>query len=305
MDLSIIIINFNTGKFLQNCLESLFSKTKEMTYEVIVVDNGSDDDTVKMIEKEFPHVNLIKNEKNLGFTKANNQGMKIAKGEYFLLLNSDTILNEISITPALKYMKANQDVGICGCKHYNQDGSLQRTCFHFPNIITLLWDLTLLSRFFPKSSIFGKYAMTYWDYNDTRQVDRVMGSYLLTNKSFIEKVGLLDENFFIYEEETDWCYRAKKAGFKVMFFHESSIVHFGGKATTDTFFRVEGIKSMHKFYKKHYSRFQNIALNMIMPLNFIIRFTIWNLLNLVAPSQGKRKNIRDIKEILRIYRVSG
>jgi len=301
MDLSIIIVNYNTKIYLKDCLESLYKTTRGITLEVIVVDNGSLDGSPEMIEKDFPDVKLIKNEKNLGFTKANNQGISMATGEFILLLNSDTVLNEGSITPALKYMRENPDIGIIGCKHLNEDGTIQPSCFHFPNIMTLLWDLTLLSKLFPKSRIFGRYAMTYWDYNSTMEVDRVMGSYLMVSRKVVDKIGLLDEDFFIYEEETDWCYRAKKAGLKVVFFHESTIIHLGGKATADTFFRVEGIRSMHKFYKKHYGRFQNLALNIIMPVNFIIRFLVWNFLNLLFPSDEKGKNIRDIREILKLY----
>ena len=301
MDLSVIIVNYNTGKFLYECLQSMFKTTNVQSFEVIVVDNGSEDNSNEMVEKEFPHVILIKNEKNLGFTKANNQGIEIATGKFILLLNSDTLLNENSITPVLEFMRKNPDVGICGCKHLNEDGTLQPSCFHFPSILTLIWDLTLLSRIFPKNRLFGRYAMTYWDYNNTKEVDRVMGSFLMANRIFIEKVGTLDENFFIYEEETDWCYRAKKAGFKVCFFHEATIIHFGGKATKDTFFRVEGIRSMHKFYKKHYGRIQNIALDIIMPVNFILRLLSWTFLNFFKPSDAKRKNINDIRQILKLY----
>ncbi|MBU1628372.1 glycosyltransferase family 2 protein, partial [bacterium] len=209
MDLSVIIINYNTREYLEGSIESLFSKTKGITFEVIVVDNGSEDGSSLMVEKDFPSIKLVKNDKNLGFTRANNQGINIASGDYLLLLNSDTILNESSIKPVLSYMKDNPDVCICGCKHFNSDGTLQPSCFHFPNIITLLWDLTLLSRAYPKSRIFGRYAMTYWDYNITQEVDRIMGSYLMISRKVIDKIGLLDEDFFIYEEETDWCYRAK------------------------------------------------------------------------------------------------
>jgi len=229
MDLSVIIVNYNTKYHLENCLESVVKNADGLQYEVIVVDNASSDGSADMLKDKFTQIKLIQNTKNTGFAKANNQGIKIAKGRYVLLLNSDTIVIKGCFEKMVKFMDQNPKVGISGCKVLNNDLSLQLSVFHFPTMLTELL-------FFTKDIIKGfwdpikhwKY-MKYWGHNSIREVDCVAGAFLFIKSQVFERVGMLDENIFMYYEDAEFCSRTKKeTNFKVYFYPNTEIIHLKG-----------------------------------------------------------------------------
>jgi len=254
VDLSIIIVNYNVKEFLQNCIHSIQKATKNITSEIIVVDNASDDGSVELIQFQFPGVKLLVNEKNLGFSAANNIGLQYSTGKYLLLLNPDTIVEENTFDTLIDFFNSNPDAGLAGCKILNPDGTLQLACRRsFPGPWTSFCKVTGLSNLFPKSKIFARYNLTYLDENKTYEVDAISGSFMMVKREVFEKVGGLDEIFFMYGEDLDWCYRIQKAGYKVYYVHSTQIIHYKGESTkrssldeTKMFYNA-----MHIFVKKH------------------------------------------------------
>ncbi len=259
MDLSIIIVNYNVKEFLQNLLHSIFKSAQGISYEIIIVDNASDDGSVEFIkEKFFPkqEIKLIVNSINAGFGKANNQGLSTAKGKYILLLNPDTLLREDTLQKMINFFESTTDAGIAGCKILNPDGTLQLACRRsFPGPWTSFCKVTGLSSIFPKSKIFARYNLTYLDENQTYEVDAISGSFMMMRKEVYEKVGGFDEDFFMYGEDLDLCYRIQKAGYKVFFVHSTQIIHYKGESTKRSSLDETKIfyDAMNLFVKKHLS----------------------------------------------------
>ena len=258
LDLSICIVNWNVEALLKACLKSIFVNTKDISFEVIVVDNNSYDNSVNLVKVEFPQVKLIKNGENAGFTKANNQAINIAQGRFLMLLNPDTEVIDNALNKMVRFMESRRDCGALGCKLLNTDGSLQRSCKTFPSLDVILYNSLFLDSLFPKSRIFGKYFMTWWDFNDVREVDQPMGSALMIRKDVLDKVGFFDENIFIWFDEVDLCYRIKKAGYKIYFTPDAQIKHHLSRSFKQwTSFPqiLRGTflwrKSRNYFFKKH------------------------------------------------------
>jgi GT2 family glycosyltransferase len=181
-----------------------------------------------MVQREFSQVHLLTNSINRGFAAANNQGINLARGRYVLLLNSDTIVLDRAIEKTLKFADAHPDTAVTGCRLLNPDRTLQNSCFMFPSILNGFLFSSYLYRLFPGSRFFGRELMTWWSRNDPREVDVVTGCYMLVRKKAIDDVGQMDEQFFMYAEETDWCYRFKAKGWKNRFTPDAEIVHIGG-----------------------------------------------------------------------------
>jgi len=246
--LSIIIVSWNVKDFLIKCLESCFSKLKGIDFEVIVSDNASQDGTQDIVEKKFPNIKLIKNEKNLGFAAGNNKAIKIAKGEYVLLLNPDTEFLDDSIKYAIEKMKKNKNIGALGCNILNPDMTTQMSIRRFPTVIDILIILLKLKKIFP--NILNRYLATDFDYSKESEVDQVMGAYILTKKEVFEKIGLLDEGYFIWFEEVDFCKRIWQNSGKVVYYPGAKIVHHGGKS-----FAKEGFAKKQLWFFRSALRF--------------------------------------------------
>jgi GT2 family glycosyltransferase len=273
MDLSIAIVNWNTRDMLRDCLASVYKNLDDLKAEVIVVDNGSRDGSPAMVHKEFPQVRLIESKDNLGFTKANNLAYWHSVGKYFLLLNSDTIVLPRALSRLVRFLDEHSGAGAAGCKLLNGDGSLQRSCSPFPTPATELFDALYLSKLFPKSRVFGSYAMSYWDFDSIREVDFAGGSCLMLRREALEQVGLLDEGFFMYSEEADLCFRLKKHHWKVYFVPDVSIVHFGGQSSKLDTKRtsVELYRSKYRFMKKHYGTVAAVSYKGVVALSSVLR----------------------------------
>lgn len=256
MDLSIIIVNYNVKEFLQNLLTSLSKAVANLSAEIIVIDNGSDDGSIEMLREKFPKVTLISSKINLGFSKANNLGLKIAKGKYLLLLNPDTIVQEDTFEKLIQFFNENQDAGMVGCKILNPDGTLQLACRRsFPGPWTSFCKVSGLSSLFPKSKLFARYNLTYMDENRSYEVDAISGSFMMLRREVFEKIGGLDEQFFMYGEDLDWCYRIQKSGWKVFYVHNTTIIHYKGESTKRSSLDETKVfyNAMHLFVKKHFA----------------------------------------------------
>lgn len=240
MNLSIIIVNFNTRDLLRNCLTSIFNQ-KGVEYEVWVVDNASRDNSIQMVKNDFPKVKLIKNSQNIGFAKGNNVALRQAQGEYLFLLNSDTILKEETLSRICGFLKSNPEVGILGIKILNPDGSPQTSVGKFYN----LGNAFLM--------LFGgeKLGFLRDSPNKVTEVDWVAGAALIVRREVLEKAGFLDENLFMYMEEVEWCFRVKKTGFRVFFYPEAEVVHYVRASGSKTAAILGIYKGLTYFYRKH------------------------------------------------------
>jgi len=265
--LSIIIVNFNAEKFLVECLDSICAQTKQISFDIWVVDNNSIDASVPMVQQNFPQVNLIENKENIGFAKANNQAIARCTGDYILLLNPDTLILQNAIGNVVDFMDANPTVGICGCKVLNEDRTLQLACRRsIPTPGVAFFRLTGLSKLFPKSKLTSKYNLTYIDPNGPHEVDAVSGAFLMIRRKVVDDIGFLDERFFMYGEELDWCIRAKKAGWAVMYYPDAEIIHYKGECSKSNSRKAafEFYRSMYLFHKKHFAENYNPIINIII-----------------------------------------
>jgi GT2 family glycosyltransferase len=271
--LSIIIVNFNAEKLILRCLQFVYETAGDLDCEVIVVDNASTDQSILTIQQNFPEVKLICNEENVGFAKANNQAAQVARGRYLLLLNSDAFVHGGAISMLVEYMVSNPDTGAASCRLVYEDGSLQRSCYSFPTPFTELWQTLWLDRLFPRSPIFGKFRMTYWGYDTYREVDWVMGAVMILRREVVERVGLFDEEYFMYSEEMDLCYRLKQAGWKIDFVPQATVTHLWGGTSRQNkelaFIRL--YKSRVLFFRKHYGPIVTAFYKSVLYLGSLIR----------------------------------
>ncbi|MHC4644446.1 MAG: glycosyltransferase family 2 protein [Planctomycetota bacterium] len=298
VDVSIVIVSWNTQDILHNCLKSIGEQTRNIHHEVIVVDNASTDSSADMVKRNFPPVILIENSKNCGFAAANNQGIAIAKGRYVLLLNSDTIILDDAISKTVSFADNNPNAAVVACKVLNPDRSLQLTCFMFPSILNMALSSSYLYKLLPKSKFFGRERMTWWDRNDECDVEVATGCFMLVRHEAIEEVGLMDEQFFMYGEETDWCYRFKQAGWRVMFTPAAEIIHLGNQSAklhpASMLLQLRG--SILAFMKKHSRPIRYACACVLISSFFALRAPIWAVLALIP---GRKQ--KDAWQRCRIY----
>jgi GT2 family glycosyltransferase len=273
VDLSIIIVSWNTRDVLRQCLQSVYAQTGRISFETIVVDNGSTDGSVEMIKRDFNRVKLLTNTENRGFAAANNQALLIAAGRYLLLLNSDTIVLDQAIEKSLAFANVHPDAAVTGCRILNPDGTLQSSCFMFPSLLNLFLLSTYLSRIFPKSRFFGRERMSWWDRADAREVEVVTGCFMLVRREAVAEVGLMDERFFMYCEETDWCYRFRAKGWKNWFTPSAEIVHIGGASAAKLGTRRAQIQNRSEmlYFMKHWSKPRAFAGAFFLALFYVVR----------------------------------
>lgn len=232
MDISIIIVNYNVKHFLEQCLHSVEKALKNVQGEVFVVDNNSVDGSAQLIREKFSKVNFIQNTENVGFSKANNQAIQQAKGKYVLLLNPDTVVEEDTFEKVLSFMEAHPEAGGLGVKMIDGKGVfLPESKRGLPTPWVAFYKMFGLSRLFPKSRKFGKYHLSYLDKDQIHEIDVLAGAFMLLRKSAIDKVGMLDEAFFMYGEDIDLSYRIQQGGYKNYYFPETTIIHYKGEST--------------------------------------------------------------------------
>ena len=274
MTLSIVIVNYNTRKLLRSCLASIYAGANGRPFDVRVVDNNSRDDSVGMVRSEFPKVKVTENKSNVGFSKANNAVIAQTDADYILLLNPDTLVLGDAIDRVVRYLEGHPKVGICGCKVLNRDRTLQLACRRsIPTPKVAFFRLSGLSRLFPNSKTIARYNLTYEDPETTHEVDAVSGAFLMIRRQAIEDIGLLDERFFMYGEELDWCLRAKRAGWAVMYHPEAEIIHYKGESTKYNSRKaaLEFYRAMYLFHKKHFAKNYSPVTNLLIYAGIFLR----------------------------------
>lgn len=264
MDVSIIIVNYNTKNITLDCIKSIYESKILHQFEILVVDNHSSDGSVNAIKKAFPNIKVIANKENVGFAKANNQAILKAKGRYILLLNSDTIVLENTISSSINFMDSDKSIGATGCKVVLRDGTLDKACHRgFPTPKASFYYMTGLAKRFPNSPRFNGYHKSYLNMNETHEIDCVVGAFMMVRSETIAQVGLLDETFFMYGEDIDWCYRIKEAGWKIYYYPNVSIIHYKGASSRKKPFKIvyEFYRAMFLFHKMHFSQEYNLLIN--------------------------------------------
>ena len=229
-DLSVIIVNWNVRDLLRRCLHSILAYLHTCSLEVIVVDNGSTDGSPEMVRTEFPQVHLMANPDNRGFTAANNQGLTVARGRYVLLLNPDTEVLGDALATMVAFADAHPDVGVVGPQLLNPDGTVQSSRRRFPTLATALLESTWLQPYAPRRLLARYYVLDRPD-DEVQDVDWVTGAALMARREAVEQVGPLDEGFFMYSEELDWCRRFRAAGWRVVYLPTARVIHHEGKSS--------------------------------------------------------------------------
>ena len=255
-DVSVVIVNWNACDLLRDCLKSIFDQTRQIDFDVIVVDNASNDASVEMIRQEFPQVKLIAEEANLGFAGANNVGIMQSRGRYILLLNPDTVVLDDAIGRSLNWLRSHSDVGVMGCQVLENETTIQQTCFANPSLLNLVLDVAGITSRSRNSKFLGRSVLGGWDRRSEREVPVVSGMFMLIPRKAMDQVGLMDEQFFVYSEEADLCRRFWKAGWRCVFSPVAQIIHRdgGGKSTSQTSVKmyVQMQKSNQLYIYKHY-----------------------------------------------------
>jgi GT2 family glycosyltransferase len=304
-EVSVIIVNWNTRDLLRDCLASIAAETR-VPHEVIVIDNASRDGSAAMVAAEFPDVVLIANADNRGFAAANNQGLAVARGRHVLLLNPDTIVLDDAIGRMLDWMSQHPDVGCAGCQVLDGPGVIQQqTCFRDQgplNLAIVELGLHRLARWLP---IFGRPWYLDWDRRSEREVDVVSGMFLLVPRPVLEAVGPLDEAFFVYGEEADWCLRIRKAGWRCVFTPVAQIIHLdgGGKSTAQIKSRMYvQLKKSHLIYlRKHSSTPAYVAMRGVFILSALLRAGLFGTLQIIRSNPVSQARTRLALATLRFY----
>jgi GT2 family glycosyltransferase len=259
LDISIVIVNWNTCDLLRQCLQSVCRTVREIAFEVIVVDNGSTDGSVSMLEAEFPGVRTIANRENRGFAAANNQALRIMSGRYALLLNSDAVLTEDA-------MEGRPEAAMAFGQLLNADGSKQNSIAAFPTLWTLLANTSLLEYLFP-----SRYPSKRYPHPGPIEIESGIGACLLVRKTEVDAVGMLDERYFFFFEETDWAFQMRRAGWKIYHVPAARIVHFQGQSIGRNIrSRIAFYRSRYQFFRKWRGDPYNIAVRIVVPLRLAV-----------------------------------
>ncbi len=296
LDISIVIVSYNVGALLRACLESIYQSRTKNSYEIIVVDNASDEKDTHEIFTLFPNIRWIQNETNKGFATANNQAIQLARGRYIWLLNPDTIVYDDSLDNLRSAFEDNEFLAACGSRLINRDGSLQASCYPFPTLWGEFVRLFHLERLFPDMG----YKMQKWSLNKIHLVDNIQGASLLIRAAALKETGLLDENYFMYTEELDLNYRFQQAGWKNAWVPNSVVMHYGGQSTqqqlTPMFLQL--YKTKIYFFRKHYGKFSALSYKMILFFAAVVRVTTGFFINIFKQSPNSRSLIKNYSQLL-------
>jgi GT2 family glycosyltransferase len=280
VDLSIIIVNWNVVDLLEACLTSIYRTLQEtaasIAVEVIVVDSGSRDGSVAMLQTQFPQVQVIALESNLGFTRANNLGLAQATGRHLFILNPDTVILKDALSRLVTFMDANPDVGICGPHTLNSDGTTQSTRRRFPNFWIGLFESTWLQPYAPKRLLDSYYYVGGNGVHETHDVDWVQGSAMVVRREVYQQLGGFDEGFVMFSEELDWCHRAHDAGWRVVYLGEAEIIHYGGKSTEQVVAQTHILfqQSKLRYFRKYHGPVISGILRAFLQLNYVFQLVI-------------------------------
>ena len=284
MDLSVVILNYETFELTKNAIDSIFKYSYPFSVEVIVVDNASGDDSLSKLQNYFAgKVTFIASKQNNGFAAGNNQALKKVNSKYVLLLNSDTIVWENTLTDIYNYMENNSDVGACGCQVLLEDNTLDKACKRsFPNVKNSFFRLFHI----PTKSKDDNYNLDDLDDNGCYEIDCLTGAFIFTRKKVLDEIGFLDETFFMYGEDVDFCYRIKSAGWKIVYYGKDKLTHFKGASSKKQRPKLiyEFYRAMYIYYKKHHAQESNFLVNIVVYFGITLLCIIKLFLNIFKSS---------------------
>ena len=295
MKLSIIIVNYNTYRLTKQTIESVITKKHPFIYEIILVDNASIDGSIEALEETFSEeidkgiVHIIKNLANLGFAKANNIGMRASKGEYILLLNSDTQIKADGLELCMEQIEADKSIGALGCKVVLPDGKLDHACKRgFPTPKASLYYFLKWDKKNPKK--YGLYDALYLGEDEVGEVDALMGAFMLMPRRVLDQVGFLDEDFFMYGEDIDLCFRIKQGGYKILYYPKAQITHYKGGSSKKRRHKVifDFHEAMWIFYKKHYKKQYNIFITGVVVIGIWCKCLLELIKNSLKPNHSPK-----------------
>lgn len=288
MDISFIIVNYNARELLFSCIKSIYETVTKISFEVILVDNGSSDGSLEMVQDKFPDVTPVRNNENRGFASANNQALDLMRGRYALLLNTDTVLTANAVPELLSFMESHPEAAIACGQLLNADGTRQNSIAGFPDVLSLLLNTPVLEYLFPR-----QYPSKRYDIKVPVEIDSGIGACLIVRKQAIEKVGKLDERYFFFFEETDWAFQMRKAGWKIYHVPTAFIYHLQGKTIGDGFnSRREFYRSRYRYFRKWHGRFRSALISVIIFVRLVINWismTIVNIISLGVSRSARRK----------------
>ncbi len=267
-DISVCMVTLNASGYIRDCLHSLAETSQGLSLEIIVVDNHSTDGTLEILKSEFSdQIHLLENRQNEGFVRPTNQGMRLSSGRYLLWLNPDTIIHPGALQNLVAFMEAHPQVGICGPKVLNRDGTMQKPCRRG---VSRPWAtfsyFSGISRLFPKSKLFGGYLLNYLDEDATHACDGVSGSCMLVRQEVVKQIGYVDEQFFAYQDDADYCFQAQKAGWLIYYVPTAQITHFGGRGGS----RAQPFRSIYEWHRSYYLYYRkNLAADYFFLFNWL------------------------------------
>lgn len=258
MKVSVVIVSWNAKAYLLRCIESVLEQTVRASHsiQIIVVDNASQDGSAEAVAERFPGVTLIVNERNYGFARANNIGIRASDGDYLCLINSDVVVRDECFARSIAYMEKHPAIGLLGPRIIDSDNRVQRSCMGYPTLWNTLCRALALDTLFPRSRVFGGHLLTYWSHDDIRPVEVINGCFWVVRRLALEQVGLLDERFFIYAEDVDWCKRFNESGWAVVYFPGAEAMHYGGASSANApiRFNLEMQRANYQYWQKYHSR---------------------------------------------------
>lgn len=300
MKLSIVIVSWNTAVILGQCLDSILANPPAGEYEIWVIDNASTDDSITMLKEKYPQVKLIENDHNPGFAGANNQGIQQSQGDYILLLNPDTLVLDDALNVMLAWMETHPEAGAIGPHILNPDRTLQTSTYPRPTLSREFWRLLKLDKLRP----YGVYHMEDWPLDQPRPVEALLGACILLRRDLVQTIGLMDEDYFMYTEEIDYCYRIEQAGWDLYWVPGAKIIHYGGQSTqqvaTDMFLQL--YKSKLRYFRKHYGRFAGFLYKCILLIATLFRLILAPLA-LFQSGEKKEKNVTLSQNYLRMLKL--
>lgn len=288
VDVSVVIVNWNTRELLLDCVASLLAQTQRSTLEVIVVDNGSHDGSADALAHAFPQARIIRNTENFGFARACNQGLTIAAGDYLCLVNSDVRALDGVIDRMHTYLRDHPDIGALAPKTVGSDLGLRRNCRDYPTLRNEASQMLLLNRLFPRVQAFRGRTLQDYDYATSRDIEVLSGCFLMVPRKVWKDVGGLDERFFIYAEDADWCLRIREAGWRVVYYPDAVAIHYGGSSASvePCTFTVELMKSNLQFWRKHHGRVKTGIYWLLLLSGSAIRVVAWTARAVVSSSDA-------------------
>lgn len=300
---SVVIVSWNARQYLKQCLESLSARACRFPMEVLVVDNDSSDGSADMVEKDYPNCRLLRNETNLGFAKANNIGIKASTGRYVCLVNSDVRVLPDCITKLVDYCEAHAEVGMAGPRILGGDGKLQRSCRGFPTLWNMFCRSLALDSLFPSCRLFGGYLMPYWEHDTLEAVDILSGCFWIVRREALPKVGLLDEKFFMYGEDMDWCKRFRAGDWRIAFVPEAEAIHYGGASSANAPIRffIEKQRADLQYWAKHHGCMARHCFFLISCLHHALRVLAYTCACYAARSRAEERRFK-VRRSLRCLR---